>query len=260
MNRAEALAAYDAQLRRGARATVPGARVERDGPVVRYVNDDAASWHAVLSADIDDATAHDAIRAQVAFFRGLGRSFEWKYHAYDMPANLPARLLAAGFEPGLEESLMVAETAALATGLSLPDGVRLAPVMSTTGVDLVVRVHEEVFGQDHGWLRPDLLTRLNMPRPSGVAMLAIAGRRPVSGARVEFHEGTDFASLWGGGTVPEWRGRGIYRALVACRAQMARDRGFRYLQVDASPESRPILERLGFRRLTTTTPYVWRPS
>ncbi|MGH3000929.1 MAG: GNAT family N-acetyltransferase, partial [Gaiellaceae bacterium] len=28
------------------------------------------------------------------------------------------------------------------------------------------------------------------------------------------------------------------------------------LYVDALPTSRPILERLGFERLTTTTPYV----
>jgi len=73
---------------------------------------------------------------------------------------------------------------------------------------------------------------------------------------MELIPGTRFAGLWGGGTVEAWRGRGIYRALVAHRARIAADRGFPYLQVDASDESRPILERLGFARLTTTTPYV----
>jgi GNAT superfamily N-acetyltransferase len=73
---------------------------------------------------------------------------------------------------------------------------------------------------------------------------------------MEFHRGTEFASLWGGGTVRAFRGRGIYRALVAHRARLAAERGFRYLQVDASAESRPILERLGFVQLTTTTPCV----
>ena len=38
------------------------------------------------------------------------------------------------------------------------------------------------------------------------------------------------------------------------RAEEAADRGFRYLQVDASPDSRPILERLGLSTLTSTTP------
>jgi hypothetical protein len=36
-------------------------------------------------------------------------------------------------------------------------------------------------------------------------------------------------------------------------------RGRHYIEVDASDESRPILERLGFVAVTTTTPYVWSP-
>ena len=81
----------------------------------------------------------------------------------------------------------------------------------------------------------------------------------VSAAWVRFPEHAEFATLWGGATHPAWRGRGIYRALVAHRACLAEQRGYRYLQVDASDESRPILERLGFIAVTTTTPYVWAP-
>jgi GNAT superfamily N-acetyltransferase len=92
--------------------------------------------------------------------------------------------------------------------------------------------------------------------PPVLGVVALADGRPVAAARAEFHEGTDFASLWGGGTLPEWRGRGIFRALVARRAAVAADRGYRYLQVDALPTSEPILARLGFVRLATTTPYT----
>jgi GNAT superfamily N-acetyltransferase len=81
----------------------------------------------------------------------------------------------------------------------------------------------------------------------------------VSAAWVRFHAGTDFASLWGGSTLPQWRGRGIYTALVSRRAEEAAARGARYLQVDASPQSRPILERLGLHLVTSTTPWMWRP-
>src|SRR5205814_6574322 len=81
----------------------------------------------------------------------------------------------------------------------------------------------------------------------------------VSAGWVRFARGTDFASLWGGSTLPAWRGRGIYRATVAHRAQLTAERGFRYLVVDASDDSRPILERLGFIAVTTTTPYIWSP-
>ena len=83
---------------------------------------------------------------------------------------------------------------------------------------------------------------------------------PVCSARMDFYPGTDFASLWGGGTAPEWRGRGIYRALVSRRARTAAERGYRYLQVDASDDSRPILQRLGFVQLDITTPYTYGPE
>ena len=76
---------------------------------------------------------------------------------------------------------------------------------------------------------------------------------------MRFARGTEFATLWGGGTLPAWRGRGIYRSVIAHRANLATARAIRYLQVDASDDSRPILERLGFVTVTTTTPYIWSP-
>jgi hypothetical protein len=50
----------------------------------------------------------------------------------------------------------------------------------------------------------------------------------------------------------------VYRALVAYRARIAAELGYRYLRVDASPDSEPILKRLGFAELARTVPYVWR--
>jgi hypothetical protein len=66
--------------------------------------------------------------------------------------------------------------------------------------------------------------------------------------------------LAGGSTLKAWRNRGLYRALVAVRAQWAVTRGARYVSVDAGESSAPILRRLGFHAITTTTPYVWTPA
>ena len=57
---------------------------------------------------------------------------------------------------------------------------------------------------------------------------------------------------------PEWRSRGVFRPLVGYRAVLARDRGFRYRQVDAAPASRPILERMGFHPLAETMPWMFK--
>ena len=133
----------------------------------------------------------------------------------------------------------------------------LRPVVDGRGVEALVRVHDQVFGGDHTRLGRTLLAGL-MSEPSTVAaVLAMAGQTPIAAGRMEFHLGTEFASLWGGGTLAEWRGRGVFRSLVAYRAALAAARGFRYLQVDASADSRPILRRLGFVELATTTPFTY---
>ncbi len=136
----------------------------------------------------------------------------------------------------------------------MPEGVRLVPVTGQDGVDLLADVHDLAFGAVHEHLRKALPAQL--AAGTVIAVVAMAGDTPISAARMDLHPGTAFASLWGGGTVPGWRGKGVYRALVAYRAREAVARGYRYLQVDASDQSRPILERLGFAPLTTTTPYV----
>jgi GNAT superfamily N-acetyltransferase len=111
-----------------------------------------------------------------------------------------------------------------------------------------------VFGGDHVSVGRAVQAAM-AEAPPMQAVLCSAGELPVAAGRVEFHFGTDFASIWGGGTRPGWRRLGIFKAMVAYRADVARELGFRYLQVGASPEGRPILERVGFVARATTTPF-----
>ncbi|NUR98035.1 MAG: GNAT family N-acetyltransferase, partial [Kribbellaceae bacterium] len=87
----------------------------------------------------------------------------------------------------------------------------------------------------------------------------LTGGPVVSAAWIRFHPGTGFASLWGGGTLPECRRQGLYSALLVHRARLAKDRGYEFLRVDASADSRPILQKLGLHAVTVPTPYHWRP-
>ncbi|MGY0021899.1 GNAT family N-acetyltransferase [Streptomyces sp. YJ-C3] len=255
MDQEAVLALFDRQLRRAARPDEPGARVERVGDVVRQVGP-GAGWNGVLWSGLDAAGADAAIAEQVRFYRGLGVEAEWKAYGHDLPGDLGAQLTAAGFVAEETETLLVAETAGLPLGVAPPDGIRLLPVTEEAQVGLVERVHERAFDSGRSSIGHQVRQQLAHDPGTVPAVVALHGDEPVSAARLELHEGTDFASLWGGGTVPEWRGRGIYRALVAFRVRIAAERGFSYVHVDASSYSRPILERLGFVALGTTTPYV----
>jgi GNAT superfamily N-acetyltransferase len=256
MDHSAVLALYDRDMRENATPDGPGARIERVDGVVRQIAD-AHGWNGVLWSGLDAAVADRAIQDQIAHFTGLGRDFEWKLYGHDTPEDLGARLTAAGFRAEPQETLLIGESERLAVDAEPPAGIRLVRVTDPPGVDLLVDVHEKAFGADGTRLRHRLLARLAADPGTVVAVVALAGDEPVSAARMELVPGTRFAGLWGGGTVEAWRGRGIYRALVAHRARVAAALGYRYLQVDASAMSRPILERLGFHALSTTTPYLY---
>src|ERR1700759_838387 len=238
-------------------APEPDSRIEQTAHLTRVVTDDHG-WNGVLWADLAGIDPDAVIEAQVRRF-GPARTWEWKHYSYDQPPGLPGRLRVAGFAAEPAETLLVAEVADLDLETGPPAGVRLIPVTDADGAAAVVRVHDEVFGGEHAARGAAIMAALpSRPHPAE-AVAAMAGDTPVSSGRIEFPPGRDFASLWGGGPRTAWRGRGVFRSLVAYRARLARDRGYRYLQVDATEDSRPILERLGFTALARPTPFV-RPA
>jgi GNAT superfamily N-acetyltransferase len=258
---AELLAAYDAQLRgRIPDRLPPGEQAERDGPVVRFTGHPAGGW--VLYRDLgglEGAELDELIARQVGVFAERGERFEWKHHGHDRPPDLTDRLRAAGFRPEDLETVVIAPVSAVAGPPSLPDGVALREVTERHDLERIARMEEEVWHNEHSWLA-DMIESERAADPDAISVVvAEAGETVVCAAWIRFERGTEFATLWGGATLPEWRGRGIYRATVAYRANLAAERGFRYLEVDASSDSRPILERLGFVPVTTTTPFVWKP-
>jgi GNAT superfamily N-acetyltransferase len=256
---AELLAAYDAQLRAQVPDRMPpGERVEWDGPLLRVWGGPTGGW--VLYSDLDgleDVELDELIARQVRFFSELGGRFEWKHHGHDLPADLPDRLRAAGFKAEEQETVVIARVADIASTPEPPEGVVLREVTERHDLDRIARMEEAVWNLEHSWLADMIETEWAVDPDSVAVVAAEAGDEVVCAAWIRFATGTDFATLWGGATLPEWRGRGIYRATVAHRANLAAERGFRYLEVDASDDSRPILERLGFVPVTTTTPYLW---
>lgn len=271
MDDAELLAAFDSQVRRRADPR-PGFRtelVERPAPMLRLLPTEQASWGGgVFWCDLDESSADAAIADTLARFRSTGRGFEWKHYGYDRPADLPDRLRAAGFEPDDEEALVIGEVAAVRDRLAsapAPHGVTIRRLREddegrAADWQSIGALHTAVFGEDStDYVAGLSATHAADPRAMSVWLAVADDDTVVCAARANFHDGTDFTSLWGGGTLAEYRGRGIYKALVSRRADEAAERGSRFLQVDASPDSRPILERLGLRTLTSTTPWNWRP-
>jgi GNAT superfamily N-acetyltransferase len=254
------LDAYDAQLRAHVHDRLPDSvRVERDGPLLRTVGFAGRGWVEYRDlAGLDGEELDALIARQVRIFLERGEPFEWKLHGHDRPADLPDRLRAAGLVPEDTETVVIGPVDAVAAEPSLPDGVVIREVRERGDFARIAQLEESVWDRDHGWL--DDLAEERAADPEGLRIfVAEAGDLTVCAGWVRFPSGTEFVTFWGGATLPAWRGRGIYRALVAHRAKLAAERGRRYIEVDASDDSRPILERLGFVAVTTTTPWVWSP-
>ncbi len=257
----ELLAAYDSQLRARVPDPLPSRlRVDRDGPLVRF---EMLRGGMVVYSDlggVEGAELDALIARQVAHFAALGKRFEWKYHGHDRPADLADRLKAAGFVPEELETVLIAPISKVAGSPVLPDGVRLREVTERVDFDRIVAVEQEIWGEDHVDIADMFDSERAVDSNAITIVVAEAGGAVVCAAWIRFERGTDFATLWGGATLPAWRGRGIYRAIVAYRVALAAARGFHRLEVDASDDSRPILERLGFVAVTTTTPFIWSPD
>jgi GNAT superfamily N-acetyltransferase len=256
------LAAFDLQLRGEAPDPLPaGVGVERDGPLVRIFYPKGGGFIEYRDVGgLERADLDELIARQVRVFVERGEEFEWKLHAHDRPADLADRLLAAGLVPEELETVVIAPVAKVAGDGQLPPGVSLREVRSRTDLERIAAMEQAIWQDDRGWLIDNLEAEVAADPDALTIVVAETDGVVVSAGWVRFVRETEFATLWGGGTLPAWRGRGIYRALVAYRANLAMARGLRYLQVDASDDSRPILERLGFVAVTTTTPYIWSPS
>jgi ribosomal protein S18 acetylase RimI-like enzyme len=241
------LALYDATVRADPPAT-PG--VERrwfDG-VLRTTG----AYNFITWWDFPDEAAAEIVAREAAYFRGLGGEVEWKVYSHDRPPGLETLLAEAGFVADEGETFMVLDLESSSIDFDPPPGIEIRQVNDAAGFADNVAAAAQVF--DRPWPQDEVRARLADP---GLALyVAYADREAIGSGRLEAPPGGAFAGLWGGGVVPDYRGRGVYRAMVAARAREAVRRGCRFLAVDARETSRPILQRLGFTPLASIRGWV----
>lgn len=235
----------------------PGIVQDTDGLVVRRYPAQAGTSYCMVECPRGLGDDPDlAISRQVDFFTGRKERVEWKTYSYDEPADLTDRLRSAGFVAEEPETLLLGEIDALVHDVDLPRGVRVRAVSSDSDLARIDELMRTIWGPDRG---DGSLARELRANPGALDVVVVeeSAHGPVLCAGwLRYSTGTEFASMWGGSTLPEWRGKGLYRATVTRRAELARERGYRLVRLDTSPDSRPILVRLGLRAVATTTPYV----
>jgi hypothetical protein len=260
MDSTRLLAAYDSQLRTDAE-TAGAIAVTRQGPLylvtfgggrgfITY-RDLGGAKAETIGRLVTEALAHFAADTAIS-------QVEWKTRGHDHAPGLPEALLANGFVPDEPESIMIGEARALAVDIPLPDGVTLRRITAEADVRACTAMQDSVFPHPASEAMVQTILKRLADSDLTEQWVAEAEGTIVSAGRLDAVPGTDFAGIWGGATRPEWRGRGIYRALTAQRARSALRMGKTYINSDSTEYSRPILERSGLVKVSTTTPYNWR--
>ncbi len=256
MTTSELLKIYDQDQR--INVVYPNVRREVLPGLVRHVSLHPGGTGFIIYTNLSDDAADQAIREQIAYFEGIGQDFEWKWFDYDSPPDLAGRLAAHGFKLDDPEAIMVLPLAGVSPRLLAPPVARIERLTDPARFDLPRRIEEAVWGSDHGPLM-DELAGIQRATPEQISMyVARVDDTPAACAWAFFPPDSRFVSLWGGSTLPEYRGRGLYTALLATRLKEALDRGREFATVDAGPMSRPILEKQGFQVIGYSRPAQWR--
>jgi GNAT superfamily N-acetyltransferase len=224
--------------------------------VIRLL-DRAGNEGMVLYSRLTDDNIDAIIEREIAYFTGIGQGFEWKVFTHDYPADLKERLGARGFEVEEEEAILMLDLEDALESLFRPVTQDVRQITNPDEMFEVFRVQNRVWNENFDWLAERLATDMRANPDYLSVFVAYSDGVPACSAWVNFPKDNRFAGLWGGSTLPEYRGRGLYSALVNIRVQLARERGRRFLTVDASPMSLPILQKFGFQRISTAFPCKW---
>lgn len=250
MDTTQVMALYN-QFERKTVNIANGYTEETDSLVKFISNDQFGSF--ISFYELDDLSAAEQIAKQLDFYQSMSLNFEWKTYSTDKPNNIGELLIKQGFEKAETESFMALELSE--AEYLLNDSVAFAEVSDEQGIRDAITVQEQVWGGDFSWQYRHLLeTKQSNPESVTIYVVYVDGA-PVTSAWITFNGNSPFAGIWGGSTIKAFRGRGFYSMLLNQRIKEAKERGKKYLIIDASDMSRPIVEKHGFQFIATTTGY-----
>ncbi len=232
-----------------------------NGVIVRHLQTTGRKLGWILWSQLKSDTIDAIIDEQLAYFKHIGREFEWKVFSYDEPVDLKDRLVDRGFdlrEPA--DAIMVLDMQNLPAVFTRPVPKNIRRISDPADIPAAMVVLAQVWNEDFSPLGAELANQMQHTPDALSLYVAYVDDQVVSTAWSQFALNSAFVSLWGGTTLPEYRKQGFYSGLLAARAAEAQARGRRFLTVDASPMSRPILEKFGFVNIAMATACIWRPS
>lgn len=243
MDKNELISLFHNELRQ--EAQIQGYIREETEHVVRHISQFGEKGFIVTS-NINEENSREIIKEEINYFSNLGQDFEWKVYSYDKPDSLKDILVQEGFTIDEPEALMAMKLDDQHPLLINDQHFEINEITDEAGIQDIIDLEDANWNVPHAELG-ERLWRDKQNNPESLYLYGIyENGQLVSAAWMYLETNSSFASLWGGSTLPNFRGKGYYSKLLAVRAKKAYEKGYPYLTVDASPMSRPILEKYGF--------------
>jgi hypothetical protein len=202
---------------------------------------------------------HRVVHNEIEYFLPLGQPFTWKVYDHDLLPSLKDELVSHGFAADDDPaSVMVLDVKNAPASLAQPVTADIRRIDTAEGLKDIIQVLDNVWGGHNSWVNDRLGRHLQIPDYLSVYAAYVDGQ-PVSIAWTYFPQG-QFATLFAGSTIQEYRRRGLYTSLLATRVQEIRQRGYRFAVVEAGSMSKPIVAKHGFRHLTTVHDFEWKEN
>ena len=254
MNKTNLLARYDKELR--IHIMYPEARREVTKDIVRFVRP-TPGMNFIGFTFASETELNRVIDQQLEYFVPLTQPFTWKVYEHDLLPSLRAKLASRNFiedEPG---NIMLLDLNDAPAYLFQPTHADIRRIYKRECLKDVITVLDKVYGNDNSWVYDRLGLHMQIPGYLSV-YVAYVDDQPVSTAWTYFPKPNGhFATLYGGSTLAEHRGKGLYTSLLSVRLNEISERSHPFAIVEAGAMSKPIVAKHGFRHLTTVWDYAW---
>jgi GNAT superfamily N-acetyltransferase len=198
----------------------------------------------VAMTRLADGDAEATIDAVALHFAARDKELGWMLGPRSRPRDLRLRLSRVGFDAVEEIDGLACTDLGLPIPMPSDVEVREAGAEDRPAFDAVKAAAFDLPIAAAAWIDELLFA---CPKERVRTVLAYVGDRPVGFAQTFWHG--EIAILGGAGVLPAYRGRGVFRALVAQRLRDAREHGLRAATIQAYQRtSSPILTRLGFQK------------
>ena len=239
-----------------------GGEQRRDGCVTWTIGGSPIDYHnAVVAADLPADQANQVIDESLALMRSFAIPGTWHVGPSMRPADLGARLLAAGFSYGGDEPGMALDLAHLPESAPAPTQLVITRVQDEQSLAAWQQTLASGFGEgerEAAWVAAMYRT-LGLGDESGLRhYLAALDGRPVATASLYLYRQS--AGIYFVFTDAQYRRRGIGAAITHAALVEGRRLGARRGVLGASDAGYAVYQRLGFEECCRIQLYEWRPD